>query len=189
MRHELTIPNNFRYRYEADGNLVLLSGGSPLFPGSQILLYFTGGTLSYIAADLGNAGAIGWLPVANTLAIASVCPFVGCTYSLGYNIYMKHELIIPNALRSPRSLWEALYRGVWRSVPMHRLCGYGHGTYTWPRSCRAGIRWCRRWYWRAHRTCRVGSRSCSLRSIMLDQSSLTYGPCRLAETVPVKQRG
>lgn len=45
------------------------------FAGSQILLYFTGGTLSYIAADLGNVGAIGWLPVANTLAIASVCPF------------------------------------------------------------------------------------------------------------------
>ena len=45
--------------------------------GSQILLYFTGGTLSYIAADLGNASIIGWLPVANTLAIASVCPFVG----------------------------------------------------------------------------------------------------------------
>jgi MFS family permease len=45
--------------------------------GSQILLYFTGGTLTYIAGDLGSADIIGWLPVANTLAIASVCPFVG----------------------------------------------------------------------------------------------------------------
>lgn len=46
-------------------------------PGSHILLYFTGGTLTYIAADIGNQAAIGWLPVANTLTIASVCPFVG----------------------------------------------------------------------------------------------------------------
>ena len=45
--------------------------------GSQILLYFTGGSLTYIAIDIGNAQAIGWIPVANTLAIASVCPFVG----------------------------------------------------------------------------------------------------------------
>ena len=47
------------------------------FEGSQVLLYFAGATLSFIAADVGGAEAIGWLPVANTLAIASVCPFVG----------------------------------------------------------------------------------------------------------------
>ena len=41
------------------------------------MLYFTGGTLGYIALDIGSATAIGWLPVANTLSIASVCPFVG----------------------------------------------------------------------------------------------------------------
>ncbi len=45
--------------------------------GSQVLLYFTGATLSYIALDIGGAEAIGWLPTANTLAIASVAPFVG----------------------------------------------------------------------------------------------------------------
>lgn len=33
--------------------------------------------MSYISADIGGSTAIGWLPVANTLAIASVCPFVG----------------------------------------------------------------------------------------------------------------
>ncbi|KAK3717409.1 hypothetical protein LTR37_005798 [Vermiconidia calcicola] len=48
-----------------------------LYTGSQVLLYFTGASLSYIAGDIGGATAIGWLPVANTLAIASVCPFVG----------------------------------------------------------------------------------------------------------------
>jgi MFS family permease len=45
--------------------------------GSQIPLYFVGGTLSFIAVDIGGADVIGWLPVANTLAIASVAPFVG----------------------------------------------------------------------------------------------------------------
>lgn len=45
--------------------------------GSQIPLYFTGGTLTFIAEDLNAHDIIGWLPVANTLAIASVCPFVG----------------------------------------------------------------------------------------------------------------
>lgn len=45
--------------------------------GSQILLYFTGATLTFIAEDIGNHSAIGWLPVANTLTIAAVCPFVG----------------------------------------------------------------------------------------------------------------
>ncbi|GIZ38100.1 hypothetical protein CKM354_000152400 [Cercospora kikuchii] len=50
---------------------------SMLYTGSQIPLYFTGGTLSFIAKDLGAADIIGWLPVANTLAIAAVCPFVG----------------------------------------------------------------------------------------------------------------
>lgn len=48
-----------------------------LYTGSQIPLYFAGGTLSFIAADIGAADAVGWLPVANTLSIASVCPFVG----------------------------------------------------------------------------------------------------------------
>lgn len=40
-------------------------------------LYFTGATLTFIANDLDAHGIIGWLPVANTLAIASICPFVG----------------------------------------------------------------------------------------------------------------
>ncbi|KAK5725874.1 hypothetical protein LTR15_004064 [Elasticomyces elasticus] len=48
-----------------------------LYTGSQVPLYFAGATLSFIAADIGRADAIGWIPVANTLAIAAVCPFVG----------------------------------------------------------------------------------------------------------------
>lgn len=45
--------------------------------GSQIPLYFTGGALSYIVADLGGANAEVWLPVSNTLVLASICPFIG----------------------------------------------------------------------------------------------------------------
>jgi MFS family permease len=45
--------------------------------GSQILLYFVGGSLSFIAKDIGDSSILGWLPTANTLAIASVAPFVG----------------------------------------------------------------------------------------------------------------
>ncbi|KAK4557095.1 hypothetical protein LTR86_006076 [Recurvomyces mirabilis] len=48
-----------------------------LYTGSQIPLYFAGATLSFIAKDIGQVEAIGWIPVANTFAIAAVCPFVG----------------------------------------------------------------------------------------------------------------
>lgn len=45
--------------------------------GSQVPLYFTGATLSFIAEDINAHDIIGWLPVANTLAIGAICPFVG----------------------------------------------------------------------------------------------------------------
>lgn len=48
-----------------------------LFIGSQIPLYFTGGSLSFIAADIGGATASAWLPVAYALALAAVAPFCG----------------------------------------------------------------------------------------------------------------
>lgn len=36
-----------------------------------------GGCLSYIAADIGGAADIGWLPTANILAVASIAPYTG----------------------------------------------------------------------------------------------------------------
>jgi MFS family permease len=45
--------------------------------GSQIPLYFTGGSLSFIAADIGGATASAWLPVSYALALAAVAPFSG----------------------------------------------------------------------------------------------------------------
>ncbi|RDW74226.1 hypothetical protein BP5796_07668 [Coleophoma crateriformis] len=48
-----------------------------LYVGSQIPLYFVGGSLEYMADDFGGAGTISWLSVSNTLAIAAVAPFCG----------------------------------------------------------------------------------------------------------------
>ncbi|KAI1628072.1 major facilitator superfamily domain-containing protein [Exophiala viscosa] len=48
-----------------------------LYAGSQIMLYFVGGCLSFMEADLGAAKVGSWLPVSNTLAITAVSPFVG----------------------------------------------------------------------------------------------------------------
>ncbi|KAH8706051.1 putative major facilitator superfamily transporter [Talaromyces proteolyticus] len=48
-----------------------------VYVGTQLPLYFIGGTLNFIAADIGGGEKISWLPVAFSLAIAATCPFVG----------------------------------------------------------------------------------------------------------------
>ncbi|KAH8725112.1 major facilitator superfamily domain-containing protein [Phaeosphaeriaceae sp. PMI808] len=48
-----------------------------LYTGSQIILYFTGGSLGFIEEDLGLARGSAWLPTANILAIAAACPYAG----------------------------------------------------------------------------------------------------------------
>ena len=50
---------------------------SNILSGSQIILYFVGGSLQFITPDLKAAGTAVWLPVSNTLAISAVAPFVG----------------------------------------------------------------------------------------------------------------
>ncbi|KAK5090250.1 hypothetical protein LTR05_000421 [Lithohypha guttulata] len=50
---------------------------SALYVGSQIPLYFVGGSLGYISADIGGADAAAWLPVAYALSLAAVAPFCG----------------------------------------------------------------------------------------------------------------
>ena len=45
--------------------------------GAQIPLYFVGGSLSFIAADIGGTSKITWLPVSNTLVLAAFAPFCG----------------------------------------------------------------------------------------------------------------
>ena len=47
-----------------------------IYAGSQIILYFVGGELTYIAEDIGT-NLQDWLGTANTLAVAAICPFVG----------------------------------------------------------------------------------------------------------------
>ena len=53
---------------------VALSG---LYVGSQIPLYFVGGSLSFIAHDIGGAEASAWLAVSYALALSAVAPFCG----------------------------------------------------------------------------------------------------------------
>ncbi|EAT86456.2 hypothetical protein SNOG_06625 [Parastagonospora nodorum SN15] len=45
--------------------------------GSQVILYFTGGSLGFIEEDLGLSRGSAWLPTANILAIAAACPYAG----------------------------------------------------------------------------------------------------------------
>ena len=48
-----------------------------LVTGSQIILYFVGGSLTFITASLKAPSTAVWLPVSNTLAIAAVVPYTG----------------------------------------------------------------------------------------------------------------
>ena len=48
-----------------------------LYVGSQIPLYFVGGSLSYIAADIGGTEAAAWLAVAYALTLSAIAPFCG----------------------------------------------------------------------------------------------------------------
>ncbi len=45
--------------------------------GSQIILYFVGGSLTFITGSLKAPSTAVWLPVANTLAIAAIAPYTG----------------------------------------------------------------------------------------------------------------
>lgn len=58
---------------------VTANGWTDRVSGSQLPLYFVGGMLSYMVADLGGEALTSstWIPVCNTLAIASVAPFSG----------------------------------------------------------------------------------------------------------------
>ena len=57
--------------------LVATAGLSGLYVGSQIPLYFVGGSLSFIAADLGGTEVSAWLSVAYALALSAIAPFSG----------------------------------------------------------------------------------------------------------------
>ena len=46
-------------------------------PGSQISLYFSGGALSFIAADVGGVDRASWIPVSYALVFSAFSPFCG----------------------------------------------------------------------------------------------------------------
>ncbi|OQV07082.1 hypothetical protein CLAIMM_11566 [Cladophialophora immunda] len=60
-----------------------------LYVGAQIPLYFVGGSLTFITRDIGSSQKVSWLPVANTLAIASIAPFVGYLQDILGRRYMS----------------------------------------------------------------------------------------------------
>jgi len=60
-----------------------------LTTGAQIPLYFVGASLSFIVKDIGSPEKSAWLPVANTLAIAAVAPFVGYLQDIFGRRYMS----------------------------------------------------------------------------------------------------
>lgn len=45
--------------------------------GSQVILYFVGGSLQFIEPALHVTTEAGWLPVSYTLAIAAIAPYCG----------------------------------------------------------------------------------------------------------------
>jgi MFS family permease len=53
-----------------------------------------GGTLTFIAADIGGGENIAWLPVAFSLAIAATCPFVGYVE----DVVGRREIILGGAI-------------------------------------------------------------------------------------------
>ncbi|GIZ43166.1 hypothetical protein CKM354_000640400 [Cercospora kikuchii] len=56
------------------GAIMSLAG---IYVGSQIPLYFVGGCLSFIAADIGATTTSVWIPVSYQLAVAALTPFCG----------------------------------------------------------------------------------------------------------------
>lgn len=57
--------------------LLALTAMAFLWTGSQIPLYLFGAIPPYIYADIGGADRWTWMTLANILALAAVCPFVG----------------------------------------------------------------------------------------------------------------
>ncbi|EME44833.1 hypothetical protein DOTSEDRAFT_22951, partial [Dothistroma septosporum NZE10] len=64
--------------------------------GAQIPLYFIGGSLSYVVADLGSPSVSSWLTVSYTLAIGAIAPFCGYLADiLGQrNVVLVGELLV-----------------------------------------------------------------------------------------------
>lgn len=57
--------------------IIVMVTSTDAVAGSQVILYFIGGSLSFIEEDLKLSRGSAWLPTANILAIAAVCPYAG----------------------------------------------------------------------------------------------------------------
>ncbi|KUJ15067.1 uncharacterized protein LY89DRAFT_720466 [Mollisia scopiformis] len=63
-----------------------------LYTGAQIILYFVGGSLSFISQDLGATSTAVWLPVAYTLVFAATAPGPGRNRIRGSDPDLELEL-------------------------------------------------------------------------------------------------
>ena len=135
--------------------------------GSQVPLYFLGGTLAYVSKDIGGKAITqnSWMPVSNTLALAAVAPFSGYMT----DIFGRRNITIIG--------------GAAIVIGMHHL---SYGAHFRANDCRHVN--CRRrsWYWRADGSVGVIYRPSSMCIVTTaDEFSL----CSVAELVPVKNRG
>jgi len=62
---------------QVSASLSYINTHSNFCAGSQVILYFAGGSIGFIEEDLGIARGSAWLPTANILAIAAACPYSG----------------------------------------------------------------------------------------------------------------
>lgn len=74
-----TLSDEESHQHAQVGNrrLLALTAMAFLWTGSQIPLYLFGAIPPYIYADIGGADRWTWMTLANILALAAVCPFVG----------------------------------------------------------------------------------------------------------------
>jgi MFS family permease len=68
--HEHVPPMNFK-------RLMAFVAMAFLWTGSQIPIYFYGGIFVYVYGDIGGSDRWVWMILANLIALAAVCPFVG----------------------------------------------------------------------------------------------------------------
>lgn len=104
------------------------------------MLYFVGGCLSFMEADLGAEKTGSWLPVSNTLAITAVAPFVGYLQDLlgrrnitlaGSVVIMVGIALIGSAHSFRQAVAGMTLSGVGAGIcELSALAGYVHGPFS-----------------------------------------------------------
>ncbi|GAM89670.1 hypothetical protein ANO11243_077090 [Dothideomycetidae sp. 11243] len=94
-----------------------------VYVGAQVILYMTGGTLSYIGPSI-HSNFANWLLTANTLAVTAVVPFVGYITDL---LGRRYVAIFGSFLLVIASIVQATAKTLGSSVTAQALGGIGAG--------------------------------------------------------------